>query len=52
MTKIKFFKEKDYYYGFKASGHADGGEYERIVCAGISAHKRRSQRRFFKHKNL
>ena len=25
MTKIKFFKEKDYYYGFKASGHADGG---------------------------
>ena len=37
MTKIKFFKEKDYYYGFKASGHADGGEYERIVCAGISA---------------
>ncbi len=37
MTNIHFFKEGNYYYGFRASGHADEGEYEKIVCAGISA---------------
>ncbi len=37
MTNIEIFKDDNYYFGFKASEHADNGEYENIVCAGISA---------------
>lgn len=37
MTKIKFFKDGNFYYGFESRGHASGGEFEEIVCAGISA---------------
>lgn len=37
MTNIEIFKDKNYYFGFIAKDHADSGEYESIVCAGISA---------------
>lgn len=36
MTNIEIFKEERGYCGFRAAGHADGGDAEEIVCAGIS----------------
>lgn len=36
MTNIEIFKSKENYWGFRAKGHANEGDAEEIVCAGIS----------------
>lgn len=36
MTEITVYKTVDHYFKLKSEGHADGGEYEEIVCAAIS----------------
>lgn len=36
MTNIEIYHSNGNYYYLKSVGHADGGPYEDIVCAGIS----------------
>lgn len=36
MTEVTVYKTVDSYFKVKSEGHADGGEYEEIVCAAIS----------------
>lgn len=38
MTKVKFFRRGDFYYGFEETGHTGYGESgEDVLCAALSA---------------